>query len=195
MHLAVSRKDNQQRFDELSFAVDHCLKGLAWNNAHLQHRSVCPTLVVITRIEADRSKNLNTWFTKKGKQKYQVTFYCERSGDPGHEPFEISVDKQWIVMVVPLLQIAIDIAAAWDPLKVSPAVAKQFRIKQHTKEMKDLINALGVEEEHGKQQTLDGGALKAMADMANKKENLKKWRNEMEPVVGEYGRTIWVKNG
>ncbi|KAI2490607.1 serine/threonine kinase [Fragilaria crotonensis] len=189
--ITLSLKDNQKRFDKLSSAMHHCLKGLAWNNAHLQHRSVCPTLVVITRIDADRSKTLKTWFTNPAKQKYEVTFYCERSGDAGHDPFEISVDKQWMVTVLPLLQIAIDVAAAWDPSKVLLAVCKTYRIKEHTKEMKKLIKELADEKNHDKQQTLEGKALKAMADMA--KEHESEWRTKMEPVLLENGRTIWVK--
>ncbi|KAI2490610.1 hypothetical protein MHU86_23962 [Fragilaria crotonensis] len=98
-----------------------------------------------------------------------------------------------MVTVAPWLRIVVNIGAEWT-LKVALAVLKEFPLfPKKTKEMKALIDALGVKEKHGEQQTFEENALKAMADMANEEENSKKWRDEMEPVVGENGRTMWVK--
>ncbi len=178
---------------KLATVVDSHLPGWVLENANAEKLKQCPTVVVLTRIAVDRSKDLKTWFTKLGKEKYNVVFYCEHSGDPGHEPFEIMVDKNWIVNVAPWLRIVVNIGAAWDKTKVLTAIIKEFPLHVHTKEMKDLIDALGKEEKHGEKQTLQGGALQAIAKMANQEENLKKWRDKMEPVVGENGRTMWVK--
>ena len=95
-----------------------------------------------------------------------------------------------MVTVAPWLRIAINIGAAWDPSKVSPAVLKEFPLPVHSKEMEALIKALGKEENNGQLQTLQGDALEAVAKMA--KEHESKWRTKMEPVL-ENGRTIWVK--
>jgi serine/threonine protein kinase len=178
---------------KLASVVDSHLPGWVLENANAEKLKQCPTVVVLTRIAVDRSKDLKTWFTKLGKQKYNVVFYCEHSGDPGHEPFEITVDKNWIVNVAPWLRIVVNIGAAWDKTKVLTAIIKEFPLHVHTKGMKDLIDALGKEEKHGEKQTLQGGALDAIAEMANQEENLKKWRDKMEPVRGENGRTMWVK--
>ncbi|KAI2489352.1 hypothetical protein MHU86_25244 [Fragilaria crotonensis] len=193
-------KRTQQGFNDindtvkkLSSVIDRHLPGWALQNANAEQLKLCPTVVVITPSAVDGPIDLKTWFKKLGKQKYNVVFYCERSGQPGHEPFEISVNRKWMVTVAPWLRIAINIAASWDPSKMSPALLKEFPLPEHSKEMKDLIDKLGKEENNGQLQTLQGGALEAIGKMANKEENKKKWRDEMEPVVGDNGRTMWVK--
>ncbi len=163
---------------KLASVVDSHLPGCVLENANAEKLKHCPTVVVLTRIAVDRSKDLKTWFTKLGKQKYNVVFYCEHSGDPGHEPFEITVDKNWIVNVAPWLRIVVNIGAAWDKTKVLTAIIEEFPLHVHTKEMKDLIDALGKEEKHGEKQTLQGGALDVIAEIANQEENLKKWREK-----------------
>jgi hypothetical protein len=182
------------RQKEMASVIDKCLPGWALQNANAERLKLCPTVVVITPSAVDGPIDLKTWFKKLGKQKYNVVFYCERSFQPGHEPFEISVNRKWMVTVAPWLRIAINIAANWDPSKLAPAVLKEFQLfRKDTKEMKALIEALGKVDNDGQLQTLQGDAFEAIRKMANKKENLKKWRNDMEPVVGEIGRTMWVK--
>ncbi|KAI2500615.1 serine/threonine kinase [Fragilaria crotonensis] len=190
IHVADEIKDEMKK---LVSVVDSRLPEWLLEKANADRLKQCPTVVVITRIAVDRSKNLEKWFKNVKEQKYQLVFYCERSGKPGHEPFEISVDRKWMVKVAPWLRIAINIGAAWDPSKVSPAVLKEFPLPVHSKEMEALINALGKEENNGQLQTLQGDALEAIAKMANEEENLKKWRDEMEAVDGENGRKMWVK--
>ncbi|KAI2489361.1 serine/threonine kinase [Fragilaria crotonensis] len=176
------------RVKKLASVIDRHLPAWAVQAAYAEQLKLCPTVVVITPSAVDGPIDLKTWFKNVKEQKYQLVFYCERSGQPGHEPFEISVDRKWMVKVAPWLRIAINIGAAWDPSKVSPAVLKEFPLPVHSKEMEALIKALGKEENVGQLQTLQGDALEAIAKMANEEENLKKWRNEMEPVVGENGR-------
>ncbi len=60
------------------------------------------------------------------------------------------MDKEWFVNVVPWLRIVIKIAAAVDRTKAALAVISEFPFRKHTKEMKDLIDALGVKENQGK---------------------------------------------
>ncbi len=182
----------QDMVEKLASVVDRHLPGWVLQNANPE-RLKCPSVVVLTRIAVGRSKDLRTWFNCIGKHKYNVVFYCENSGDPGHEPFEITVDKNWIVNVAPWLRIVINIGAAWDPTKVLNGVIKEFPLPAHTKEMKDLIDALGKKEKEGEKQTLQGGALEAIAKMANEEENLKMWRDMMKPVYGKNKRTMWVK--
>ncbi len=185
------QKENREGFSALKEANDILLEAQALHNAYVQQFDVCPTVVVITRIKDDRSKDLKTWFKKLGKQKYEVTFYCERSGNPGHKPFEISVEKQWFVDVAPWLRVLVNIAAESDPLKVSSNVLKEFPLfRKHSEEMKALIKVLEDEENRDKKHTLVGDALKAMASMANKHES--HWRTKMKLKL-ENGRSIWVK--
>jgi hypothetical protein len=173
--------------------VDSRLSELASNTAIAKQLKLCPALVVITPSDADGPVNVKKWFTKSTKQKYKVTFYCERLGIPGHDPCEISVDKKWIVHVAPWLRIAINIGSTLNPTKIAPAVIKEFPLPVHTKEMKALIDELRIKEKHGEQQTLGGVALEAIGKEAKKKENFEKWGNEMEYVQGENGRMMWVK--
>ncbi len=77
---------------------------------------------------------------------------------------------------------------------MATAVLKEFPLPVHSKEMEALVDALGKEENNGQLQILEGHALEAIAKMANEKENLKKWRDDMEAVPeGKNRRMMWVK--
>ncbi len=70
-------------------------------------------------------------------------------------------------------------------------------LPENSKVMKALIDKLGDEGAHGEMQILEGDALEAIAEMANKEENKLKWRREkgkelMLAIVGENGRKKWV---
>jgi serine/threonine protein kinase len=182
-----------QRFDKLSFFIDRFLPGLALQIAIAEQSKVCPRVVIITPSAVGGPVNLKKWIQNVNKQNYKVVFYCEHSNDKGHDPFEISVDKQWIVRYAPWLRIVLNIAEKLDPTNVIGAVTSALPILKHSKEMKALIDALGKEQPQGQSQSLEHDAYKAIANMANMDENRKKWRDKMDPVVGENEKTMWVK--
>ena len=64
----------------------------------------CPNLVWVTPVSVEKKdwRNLKNWISRnEGKQKNKVVFVCARSGEPGHEPFEIEVPNGWIVKIAP----------------------------------------------------------------------------------------------
>jgi hypothetical protein len=157
--------------------------------------------VVITRVPdrwkdlLTRPKDLLTFLTKFGKQKYEVIFYCEQCELAGHESFEIWATQKWFVKVLPWVQAVLKITAAFDATKAIAGVASAIPLPEISKETKALITALENEENQGKKQKLERDALKAIGKMANKKENLAKWNDSMVVVVGKNGRTKWVHKG
>jgi hypothetical protein len=168
------------RMKKLESIVDKCLPGWALQAANAEQLKLCPTVVMVTPIAVDDRVDLKTKLRKLGKQTYKMVFYCECSGQPGHEPFEISVNRDWIVKVAPWLRLALKIATTWD-----------LPFLDHSEEMKALIKALGDKEKHRNKQILEGEGLKAIAEMAEKKKS--QWKESMVPVLGTNGRTIWVK--
>jgi serine/threonine protein kinase len=84
------------RQKEMASVIDKCLPGWALQSANAERLKRCPTVVVITPSAVGGPIDLKTWFKNVKEQKYQLVFYCERSGKPGHEPFEISVDRKWM---------------------------------------------------------------------------------------------------
>ncbi|KAI2503127.1 hypothetical protein MHU86_11318 [Fragilaria crotonensis] len=176
----------------MASAMEHFLPGWALNNANADQSERCPNLAVITPSEVYGFKK---WFMMiKGKKKYKVVFYCEHSGGPGHEPFEITVDKKWLLMVAPWLRIVLNIAAALDPTHVLQAVNSEFHFFSRNERMEALVDELG-NEEHDDTQTLQlqGHAYMAIARKANKKKNKQCWRPGMVPVTNTEGKTSWVK--
>ncbi len=185
----------KERLTKLARVFDSCLPGWAKLNEYANKLKLCPNLVMLTPKAVDGPINLKEWFSRLGKQTYEVVFYCAHSGEPGHDPFEISVNRKWVVKVLPWLQIVLDIAAELDPTKVASAVISAFPIVKHSKEMKALIDELKKEEKHGEKQNLEGMvALEAIAGKANKPENLQYWEGKLVSVFNENERTIWVKN-
>ncbi|KAI2500629.1 serine/threonine kinase [Fragilaria crotonensis] len=182
---------------EMASVIDRHLPGWALQIANAEQLKLCPTVVVITPDNSKdlitRRKDLLSFLTKLGKQKYKVIFYCEHSEQPGHEPFEIWATKKWIVKVLPWVQAGLKIAAAFDATKAIAGIASAIPMPEYSKEMNALIIALENEENQGKKQRLERDALKAIGEMANKKKNLAKWNDSMVVVVGKNGRTKWVK--
>ncbi len=194
------QKDTKKVVDEINdwmkqwaSNVDRRLSELASNTAIAERLNLCPALMVIKPSTINGRVNLITCCTNSMKQKYEVVFYCQRSLQPCHKPFEISVDRNWIVKAAPWLRIVIYIVAASEPTKVAEGIIKEFPLPAHTKEMKALIDELRINEKHDELQTLQGDALKAIGNIVNEKKNFEKWGNEMEYVKGENGRMIWVK--
>jgi hypothetical protein len=167
---------------------------LLLNEENAKRLKQCPALVVINKPSTvnGRSKR-RTCFTNLLKQKYEVAFCCARLRKPCHEPFEISVDRKWIVNLAPCLRVAVHIGSALEPTKVTQGVMREYPLPAHTNEMKALIDVLQVKEKHGVVQTVEGVALEAIGKKANKEKNKNKWLDTMEYVEGENGGMMWVK--
>ena len=168
----------------IASVIDRHSPGWALQNAGAQQLKPCPSKVEVKPIDVDCP-------VSPLRQKYDVFFCCEHLKAHGHvEHFEISVDKKWVVMVASWLRSVLKIATPLDKTKVAAAVSSALPV--HSGDMEALIDALGNKDKHGQIQQLTGGALKAMAVIANNERNLAKWRGEMDPVVDDNGTTIWI---
>ena len=52
---------------------------------------------------------ITEWYEKNAEQTYQVVFYCSRSMVPGHDPFTIILNKDWVVTMMPYLRFCLDV--------------------------------------------------------------------------------------
>ena len=185
----IERMDNGQR--RIASVIDRHSPGLTSVIENAQQSPTCPTKVEVIPIAKECPANFQT-------QQYEVFFYSEDSNPNvrGHdEPFEISVDHEWIVQVADFLRNLfkwIKALSNFDHTKVLSAVSS-IPVPEHSKEMRALIKALGNKANHDKILTLEGNALKAMAEIANKEENSATWKKSMVAVVGTNVRTIWVR--
>ncbi|KAI2489347.1 hypothetical protein MHU86_25239 [Fragilaria crotonensis] len=114
--------------------IDRHLPGWALNNANAKQLKLCPTVVIILA-----SQRIVRKISTRGSQMLW-------SKIPGGLPFEISVDRKWMVTVAPWLRIVVNIGAELD-LQSGVGRSQEFPLfPKKTKEMKSLIDALGVKE-------------------------------------------------
>ena len=93
--------------NNLAKGLDRSLAALSLLAAHQFEQ--CPNLVWVTPISVEKKdwRNRKHWIRNASKQKYKVVFACARSGEPGHEPFEIDVSRGWIAKIAAWLKLCL----------------------------------------------------------------------------------------
>jgi serine/threonine protein kinase len=175
----------------------------------------CPNLVWVTPISVEKKdwRNPKHWIRNASKQTYKVVFVCARSGEPGHEPFEIDMPKGWIVKIAPWLKLCLMVMKGIANSQGLPFPIPDLPFSKQLKMMKTFLESV-VEEEantvlhrcetllenatmtidtYGQMQTLAGDAFKLIAEKAQK-EKRSQWKPpQMVPVLDDNGTPIWVK--
>ncbi|KAI2492666.1 serine/threonine kinase [Fragilaria crotonensis] len=194
-------------------------KGLDRSLAALAHLSAdqfkeCPNLVWMTPVVVDKTilEHPKKWFTKK----YSVVFICARSGEPGHEPFEIDMPREWIVKIAPWLKLCLKVIKVIAKSQALPFPDPDLPFFEQCETMNAFLDSVLQEASHavvthceaceallendtmsidtyGQVQTLAGGAFKFRAEKARKEKRSQWMPPQMVPVLDENGTPIWVK--
>ncbi|KAI2499332.1 serine/threonine kinase [Fragilaria crotonensis] len=153
----------------------------------------CPNLVVMTpsSIKEKNWSNPINWVKWVGKQRFKVVFCCAHSHQPGHEPFEISVTRKWIVKAAPWLKRCLQLLAFIANVQCLPFPIPNLSFLDQCKNMKEFYDSLREERSLSPMKTLEGAAFNAIAEKA--KENRSHWDGPMVSVTDDNGAPIWVK--
>jgi hypothetical protein len=69
----------------------------------------CPHLVAIIPVDSAEYNDPKQWVMSGLNRKYEVVFYCARSCQPSHKPFQIEVPHEWIVKIAPWVMLSLDV--------------------------------------------------------------------------------------
>ncbi|KAI2491606.1 serine/threonine kinase [Fragilaria crotonensis] len=205
----------QHMLQRLAKGLDRSLAALALLSAN--QFMDCPKLVFMKPLVFDEKflKDPMGWSKDKMLQKYSVVFICARSGEEGHEPFEIEVPRGWIVKVAPWLKVCLWVIkkvvdAYGVPLPIPP-----IAILDQCEKMAGFLDSM-IDEAAGavldnfqtflenddttpfeacdEMQELTGDAYKLIAEKAKKVKRRHLWMPpKMVPVLNKDGAPIWVK--
>ncbi|KAI2493975.1 serine/threonine kinase [Fragilaria crotonensis] len=128
----------------------------------------CPNLVLMTpsSFEEKDWSNPKNWVEWVGNQQFRVVFVCFHSHQPGHEAFEISVTREWIVKAAPWLLRCLQLLT-WSA-KVNkiplPIPIPSSSVLDQCKRLKEFYDSLKEEGTQGPMTTLEGDAFKVIAE-------------------------------
>lgn len=196
---------------ETSTKIDNMIRVLAHLDRRVNHR--VPRMFVL--VPADKKsliKDPKEWFLDMTHKKYYLFFVCAATRKAVSSPVKLTVPKEWIRMIAPVLaislclvQIASEVVRVTVPLKDATKHVLDISSKA-VENMQEGLSALFADRDHTglvdrlrtKKLTahdveeLNGAAYEIVVEKADDP-NQRGWRLEMEPVrIPPDERVFWV---
>ncbi|KAI2512192.1 serine/threonine kinase [Fragilaria crotonensis] len=196
----AGQKDIIKGVDEVIAGQKKLATGLNWALGGLSLLTAnefrkCPNLVVIipSSVAKVNWRNPKKWVKTIGEQQFTVQFFCGHSHQPGHDPFEISETKKWIVAAAPWLKMCLQVLAIEAKSQCLPCPIPDLSFLDQFKRTQQFYDSLMEGGTPEQMKTLEGEAFHVIEEKANKKKRSHLWKGPMVCVNDENGAPIWVK--